>query len=85
MVAAMLFYEAGNKKCEEAMDILEELDVHVVPTDVYNDEYLSLVDSWTVCCTPTVVFFPSYNCYLPEHVSKEAFQEEVKYCKSLEI
>lgn len=84
MITAMLFYENDSEKCEEVLDLLEELDIRVVMTDVYDDEYLSLVESWNVCCVPTVVFFPSYNCYLPEHISKEAFLKEVAYCESLE-
>ena len=84
MICAMLFYEENNQKCIDVMDMLEELEIRVVPTDVYNDEYLSLIDSWNVCCVPTVVFFPSYNVYTPETVSREAFERELEYCSSLE-
>jgi hypothetical protein len=79
MTAAMLFYEEGNKKCEEVLSLLEELGIKVVATNVYDDEYLSLVDSWNVCVVPTVVFWPSYNMYLPEAISREAFEKELEF------
>ena len=75
---AMLFYEDGNEKCTQVLDMLEELGFHVIGTDVYDDKNLSLVESWNVCVVPTVVFWPSYNCYPPEAISKEAFIEEFK-------
>ena len=82
-IAAMLFYQQNDARCVEVMDMLEELGFHVIATDVYDDENLSLVDSWNVCCVPTVVFWPSYNCYLPEQISKEAFEAELEYIKTI--
>lgn len=82
-IAAMLFYQQNDPKCEAVLDMLEELGIHIITTDVYDDENLSLVDSWNVCVVPTVVFWPSYNCYPPEAISKEAFEEELEYLKSL--
>lgn len=82
-IAAMLFYQQNDPKCEAVMDMLEELSIHVVATDVYDDANLPLIDSWNICVVPTVVFWPSYNCYLPEAISKEAFEEEIKYLKKL--
>lgn len=82
-IAAMFFYQQNDPKCEAVLDMLEELDIHIVSIDVYDDENLSLVDSWNVCCVPTVVFWPSYNCYLPEQISKEVFKAELEYLKTL--
>ena len=82
-IAAMLFYQQNDSKCEAVLDMLEELGIHIITTDVYDDENLSLVDSWNVCVVPTVVFWPSYNCYPPEAISKEAFEAEVEYLKTL--
>ena len=78
MKLALLFYEEGNNKCIEVLDMLEELGVNVATADVYNDENLTLLDQYNVCCVPTVVFFPSYNVYLPEDINKEAFEEEIR-------
>ena len=82
-IAAMLFYQQNDPKCEAVMDMLEELGIHIVATDVYDDANLSLIDSWNICVVPTVIFWPSYNYYPPEAISKEAFQAELKYLKSL--
>ena len=78
MKVALLFYEEGNEKCVEVLDILEELGVNVGAANVYDDENLSLIDQYNVCCVPTVVFFPSFNVYLPEDISREVFEEEMK-------
>lgn len=78
MKFALLFYEEGNEKCIEVLDILEELGVNVGTANVYDDENLSLIDQYNVCCVPTVVFFPSFNVYLPEDISREVFEEEMK-------
>lgn len=75
--AVMLFYEEGNEKCIELMDLLEEMGARVIPTDVYDDKNLSLIDSWNVCCVPTLVFWPSYNCYGPEQISKKVIKKEL--------
>lgn len=75
---AMLFYEEGNEKCTQVLDMLEELGFHVIGTDVYDDKNLSLVESWNVCVVPTVVFWPSFNCYPPEFIGREAFEKELK-------
>ena len=85
MIVAMLFYQENDDRCAQVLDMLEELDCHVLTTDVYDDKNLSLVDSWNVCCVPTVVFWPSYNCYPPEAISREAFEKELEYNKSLEL
>ena len=77
MQVALLFYEEHNKRCEQVLDLLEELDVKIATADVYDDENLTLIDQYNICCVPTVVFFPSYNVYLPEHISREAFELEV--------
>ena len=82
-IAAMLFCQQNDPKCEVVLDMLEELGIHIITTDVYDDESLPLVDSWNICVVPTVIFWPSYNCYPPEAISKEAFEEELKYLKSL--
>lgn len=78
MKIALLFYEEGNSACTEVLDLLEEFDVQIATADVYNDENLSLLDQYNICCVPTVVFFPSYNVYLPEAISRENFEEEIK-------
>lgn len=80
MKLALLFYEEGNEKCIEVLDILEELGVNVGTANVYDDENLSLIDQYNVCCVPTVVFFPSFNVYLPEDISREVFEEEMEEC-----
>ena len=77
MVVALLFYEQDNEKCEQVLDMLEELGIETATADVYEDENLGLIDQYNICCVPTVVFFPSYNIYLPEHISREAFELEV--------
>ena len=74
----MLFYEQGNKECEDLMDLLESKGARVVPTDVYDDQYLSLVESWNVCCVPTIVFWPSYECYAKEQITEEIIDKELK-------
>ena len=80
-IAAMLFYQQNDPKCEAVMDILEELGIPTVTTDVYDDVNLSLVEQWNICCVPTVIFSPSYHVYLPEAISKEAFEKEISYSK----
>lgn len=75
--AVMLFYEEGNKACEELMDLLESKGARVIPTDVYDEEYLSLVESWNVCCVPTIVFWPSYECYAAEQITEEVIDMEL--------
>ena len=78
MVVALLFYEQNNEKCEQVLDMLEELDIKVATADVYDEENLTLIDQYNICCVPTVIFFPSFNVYLPEHISREAFELEVE-------
>ena len=78
MKLALLFYEEGNEKCTEVLDILEELGVNVGTANVYDDENLSLIDQYNICCVPTVIFFPSFNVYLPEDISREVFEEEIR-------
>lgn len=80
-VAFMLFYEQGNEDCIKVMDMLEELGAHVIPTDVYDDANLSLVESWNVCCVPTVACWPSYNSYAKEQITKEIILKELSISK----
>ena len=58
-------------------DMLEEMGIDLVPAEVYNDENLSLVDSWNVCCVPTVVFYPSFHKYESHQITREIVQKEL--------
>lgn len=81
----LFFYEEGNEKCMEVLDILEKFEelIHIVPCDVYDDTNLSLVDSWEVCCVPAIVFFPSYNMYSAEQITEKVIKKELEYIKNL--
>lgn len=75
--AVLFFYEENNKKCEEVLTILENLNARIVPADVYDDMNLPLIDSWNVCCVPTLVFWPIYE-ELHDPISEEDIREMLR-------